>query len=283
MKRKDNMKKISCLLVMGIMFIASYSIKSQVSLPYATGFETMQERNDWVVYKDGSLNSPYTWSENTDHASSGSYGIFHDYNVGGDISDTIIDWLVSPQILNGSLSSISLDVYGENMGGVESVDYFGVWVSFGSPNPENGDFIEISNLSNFSLNWVFKDTTVFTAFLPPPPSDFYIAFRYKSTNHWYSIGIDNVSINGNVTSVKEESNDLNRTEIYPNPTKNRVNIRAVNPISNLRICNLEGKIVYFDNDINEEKSIDVTSFKKGIYVMKYYIEEQLYIDKVIVQ
>lgn len=70
-----------------------------------------------------------------------------------------------------------------------------------------------------------------------------------------ALSIDDFSLNNNFT-------------IYPNPTNNRLFIKNNNhvTIDNIVICDITGKI-FFESNMNISE-IDVSSFKKGIYLLK---------------
>jgi|GEM_PF-33563 len=67
----------------------------------------------------------------------------------------------------------------------------------------------------------------------------------------------------NATSV----NDLNAAEfsVYPNPADQFLNIRSDEPISDVKIMNLTGKVVLHRSMLSNNERIDVSSYSPGIY------------------
>lgn len=84
------------LILLFAAVILSYTGAAQsLNLPYYTGFDTQTEKEGWVEYRTG-FQSTFSWSMFN--------AISHDYNVGGNANDTVIDWMVSPalNVLNNS-------------------------------------------------------------------------------------------------------------------------------------------------------------------------------------
>jgi hypothetical protein len=52
--------------------------------------------------------------------------------------------------------------------------------------------------------------------------------------------------------------------VYPNPAKDRINIRSNETIQQISIIDLNGKVVYSGN----EKSINVSNLSNGVYFIK---------------
>jgi len=73
--------------------------------------------------------------------------------------------------------------------------------------------------------------------------------------------------------------------IYPNPAKGKFNIRSSIPISALEIYNLAGKRIYADFKYNQQTSneIDLSSYSKGVYILKFHSGIKIYNSNVVVQ
>lgn len=78
--------------------------------------------------------------------------------------------------------------------------------------------------------------------------------------------IDNVSLVEEGGGVTVKTNEANNTVIYPNPTKNLLNIQSSKYFSEVYIVNVLGKKVL--NVTNGSNSIDVSSLYSGIYFLK---------------
>ncbi len=91
-----------------------------------------------------------------------------------------------------------------------------------------------------------------------------------SYNWIYSVN-DNcqIEINSIPTSVDEEINDAD-IYIYPNPFDNVLNIESIKKIKSVKIIGLDGKI-YFHEDILNDKFLNTSELRKGMYLieMKY--------------
>ena len=276
--------KIKYLLVLGFILLECLSVKSQVNFPYNTGFDSASEKLGWVEYKTASQQYSH-WGYETGYLGTTSIG--HDYSPSTGITLTD-NWFVSPGFSitsGGSLDSIRYKFSGfsEPLSG----DTVAVYLLRGAQDPSLAT-LKLLLLdfrgSEYIADGIYRRKDNIN--LPATNEMSYLAIRYRNTDcssQWLTVSFDNIAINGNVTSIKEKKASDNKIIMYPNPATGIVNIVAVNPISNLAIYSLGGEVIYFDNEINKEKFIDVSSFEKGIYVMKYYIDEMLYSDKVVVQ
>lgn len=62
-------------------------------------------------------------------------------------------------------------------------------------------------------------------------------------------------------------------EVSPNPTREKLNIKSTNSaISKIKICNLQGLIVYASHVNNNSAEIDLASLPEGIYILEILYE-----------
>ena len=149
---------------------------SMVTLPYSTSFETAAERADWTVYTLGS--SAVSWSVADDNAATGEYSFVHWWN------DAHLDgWLVSPplELPDGADPYLTFQQYT-----LWTFDYryHGVAISSGSPDPEDGDFVELAEIDFFSdEEWSEVGPIDITGY----SGTVYLAFHYEGTDGdvWY--------------------------------------------------------------------------------------------------
>jgi len=87
-----------------------------------------------------------------------------------------------------------------------------------------------------------------------------------------------------------ESNGASEIHIYPNPTTGLVNIEIddVDSYLDLRIFNMEGKEVYFNNLSNTaaksfKDQIDMNSYSKGVFILKIVHDDFIHIGKLILE
>lgn len=87
-----------------------------------------------------------------------------------------------------------------------------------------------------------------------------------------------------VLSVNYFSND-ELVRIYPNPSNGLLNIRINKLIGkvNFQIVDINGRVVYnqTDDHFNTEKTINISSFQKGVYILKVVGDNLNYSQKVI--
>ena len=82
----------------------------------------------------------------------------------------------------------------------------------------------------------------------------------------------------NTASVQDTS--LNTVSVYPNPTKNVLNISGIDNLQSYRIFNLLGKEILAKTEI-QNNSIDVSNLKKGVYFITIKDENNTYTKKFI--
>ncbi len=74
-----------------------------------------------------------------------------------------------------------------------------------------------------------------------------------------------------------EDNSIN---IYPNPASKDVNLSSENIINSIEVYNSLGQRIFQENVKSKEKSIDISSFSKGVYIIgvstdKGYVRKKL--------
>lgn len=70
---------------------------------------------------------------------------------------------------------------------------------------------------------------------------------------------------------------------YPNPANNTINVQSSHNLSSIIISNVSGQIVYIDNNCSSKlQTINISSFKKGIYFMKLSTEIETKTVKLVV-
>jgi hypothetical protein len=83
-------------------------------------------------------------------------------------------------------------------------------------------------------------------------------------------------------------NDLNidqkkSIQIYPNPTSDKLNIKsAYNDVKSIELIDLSGKVIYTQEGLKENESLDLTKYSPGLYIVKIYnLDDTIYIEKVL--
>ena len=85
---------------------------------------------------------------------------------------------------------------------------------------------------------------------------------------------------GSITTTNLVSRDLNDFEIYPNPSSNIVNVKHTHPFT-IRIFDLTGAIVYFENTISKSLSFTTSKLESGMYVVELFSNNQIFRKKLI--
>lgn len=88
----------------------------------------------------------------------------------------------------------------------------------------------------------------------------------------------------NVGTVGVETIQENNFVCYPNPTKNVINVQSKDELSSIRIFNVNGQTVYEDLTTTAKfQTIDLSSFRKGVYFMELNSEKETKRVKVVVE
>jgi hypothetical protein len=77
--------------------------------------------------------------------------------------------------------------------------------------------------------------------------------------------------------ISENVNDL-EVSVYPNPTSNLLNFTSNHEIDLIEIYDLSGKRI---NSFVNTKSIDISNYNSGVYIVKIFSDENVATKKVI--
>ena len=96
--------------------------------------------------------------------------------------------------------------------------------------------------------------------------------------------IDEISYNDSASvlnvSILEKNNSI---AIYPNPTSDFLNVSNLQPNSVVSVNSLDGKSLYYNNNINSNLSLSVKGWSKGVYIINVKNDNQTAVKKFIVQ
>lgn len=87
-----------------------------------------------------------------------------------------------------------------------------------------------------------------------------------------------ISCNFLSATEKEIKPDIS---IYPNPTKDKINLSSIGVISDVALFNLLGQQVLFQKVNSTENQIDMTALSSGTYLVKVYADNQVKTLKVV--
>lgn len=90
---------------------------------------------------------------------------------------------------------------------------------------------------------------------------------------------------GVVTTNSDNSSDINSVNIYPNPTSGRINV-AVNNGNNINevvVLDITGNVLMSESVNANNVSLDLSSFAKGLYLVKVITAEDSFVKKVVLK
>lgn len=95
---------------------------------------------------------------------------------------------------------------------------------------------------------------------------------------------DFFGFNPEISDIDDVISDAENISIYPNPTDGNLNISVSNGlISNIVVTDISGKVLV-EKTVNADQSeIDLSSYNKGIYLVKVVTENDSYIEKVVLK
>ncbi len=132
----------------------------------------------WVNYSLGDANS---WEQTSAYVHSGSYSAYHNDFFGDNDN-----WFVTPQL---SLGDGALLHFFDYTNYASWYVYSGIWVSTGSADPNDGDYVELMEFDDGTSSWTERsiDLSAYAG------SDVHIAFVYQGdfAHEWY---IDDVLV-----------------------------------------------------------------------------------------
>lgn len=117
---------------------------------------------------------------------------------------------------------------------------------------------------------------------------FKVRFRFSGTNMTEDAGkkvvFNNIAITAidkNVLSVKEYIEKEQNLSIYPNPAKDKIKILSNSSINKVLVYNVFGKLVYKSSEESSNFTIDISSFSKGVYLVKAFSNDEITTKKII--
>ncbi len=178
------------------------------------------------------------------------------------------DWLISPVLNGDGVSNEKLEFYNATkFDGLQlevkiSTDYDGT----SDPNLANWNDLS-AELSPGSWEWVHSGLIDISSFAGS--GDFYIAFKYTSTNSEASTWeVDEILITAD-SGVGITEHNKTQCYVYPNPVKEYISIMTEKEVMVIKVFSLNGNLVYEVNN-PECKQQNVGQLKKGIYIISLF-------------
>jgi hypothetical protein len=110
-----------------------------------------------------------------------------------------------------------------------------------------------------------------------------VFFYCLAFNAFWDVGSYSSFSTSNCTILNVDTFTADEIVFYPNPAKNQIQLSNIEGISaEIRIFNVLGKQVFYQSKI-KEKTIDVSSLNKGIYLVKINVDKKSKTQKLIIQ
>lgn len=143
-----------------------------------------------------------------------------------------------------------------------------------------------NNLENISFGLIdFSGEQSFTQNIPNNVdiSEYDTVFFYcLQFNAFWDIGLYTPFSSTNCSVLNVDTFAVNKVSIYPNPAKNQIQVSNIDGNSTeIRIFNVLGKQVFHQSKTTE-KTIDISSLNKGIYLVKIDIDGKSKTQKLVV-
>jgi hypothetical protein len=196
------------------------------------------------------------------------------YNILGDVSITLN---------NNNTVTLNLESNFSTASGPDVRAYF--VNSEGKTNEEIKNSL-ITSLDNFEFGMINSSgAQTYTAEIPTGKdiTKFDTVFFYciEFNVFWDSGSITPFS-SANCSVLSLENNVLSKIDFYPNPAKNKIHFSNIEATSaEIRIFNVLGKQVFHQTKL-ASKTIDISSFKSGIYLVKIDIDGKSKTQKLVI-
>ncbi len=227
---------------------------SNATVPYTMGFEPAEDFTGWSIQDvnaDGS-----TWSIVSTGGNTAPYCAKYVYNS----ANAANDWLVSKCIQLDASKTYKLTYYykAESATFPESLKTY-----IGTAPASTSLTTLINDLPSVVVTTYTQSATNFTV---PSTGVYYIGWKCYSAADEYNLYVDDI----NITEVSGITENVNNSDIsvFPNPTKDVLNITATGTISRIKVLNVFGQLVY-TNEVNAENTkINTGAFANGIYYIQ---------------
>ena len=148
--------------------------------PYTETFESgVFPPYYWAAYDADGSGTYWSWNQMENHTAGGICSAMHIWDNEEPSED---GWLVSPQLLLPPEAEFQLNFWSKNFN-PDWYGYNGVWVSTGSPDPADGDYVEVWHPDVVTGDWTPNavDLTSYAG------QSIFVAFRYQGldAHDWY--------------------------------------------------------------------------------------------------
>ncbi len=240
----------------------------------------------WTQYSVTDPDRFWDISTNTYGHNNTYYGHMSGYDYNNSTTVENEDWLISPSFSADELNAENLTFWtsGKYTGNDLHVYYSADYAEGTDPNISNWTEITGFHLSNTSdYIWETSENIDLSQIVG---ANVRIGFKYTSDENsgsrsWQIDDILLTASNGN-SSVKERIRNKYRFWMYPNPAHSSFIVKFRNKntsIKEIKIYNIQGKLIKEINTSNSELNIPVEEFENGIY----FVRIGTYIQKLVIQ
>jgi len=215
-----------------------------------------------------------------------------DWGDGNSVDDTIAEchsYNVSTNQILTLKDTIKIWNYGASICAIEIaknisiIDSIGIDFSY----TQSGNDVTFTTTATGvdSVWWDFGDVSLGTDNLNPthtyPGPGTYNVWLYSFNDCMTKALFKTVTIELN--SIDNATKNLESIYFYPNPADSKIKLSEFNKNVKVKIVNIIGKTVYYDNNFNTDNIIDVTFLTNGTYFVSVETEEKMITKKLLIK
>lgn len=129
------------------------------------------------------------------------------------------------------------------------------------PISQIGNVLSVTNNPSYSYQWYLNGNIISGAnsnsYAFTIPGNYYLEISY--------MGCISISDPFIISSV---NNDLKEISIYPNPATSIINIESINNIDEIRIFDIQSRVIFSEEINSKNKRIDIENFSSGVYFIE---------------
>lgn len=124
------------------------------------------------------------------------------------------------------------------------------------------------------------DTFIAAGYMNPDQSIYHIQLGIEVTEGYGAVRFNEADISMTQDALSINDFNINKIKVYPNPSNNIIYINSPQPIQQIKLFSVLGKLVYQNS--NFKGNIDVSNVSKGVYFLKIISEDGLHFTKKII-
>ncbi len=268
------MKKLTLLFSALILTLGCFS---QETIPYTDDFNSYASEDEfqeeWTYINNNADAWIFDYTAYFGEGSSNAPVFTGNYYENGD------DWLVSPSLYfeAGTNYTLKFSYTGLLTGGYEKLKVF-----IGDDITASAMTTQIVDLGSFTTSDYGNTFTISTTdFTVSTSGTYYIGFYAYSDANSGGITIDNFAITEitDITEINTNKTPNNMVSLYPNPTTGIINVETTDNAT-VAIYNELGEFIKSIHNINGHKTIDISNYNQGVYIIRIITENEVITKKV---